>query len=102
MALLLLGTSLHRPRAWQNNCVGYRTLLVKPTEMKLTSKLSQVWPGFLGEFQMSLGEFMGLCLMNRVLCFLPILWLMNMKEYLADETTDILVHRTKLGCSEYL
>lgn len=45
---------------------------------------------------------MGLCLMNSVLCFLSVLWLMNMKEYLADEATDILVYRTKLGCSEYL
>lgn len=44
---------------------------------------------------------MGLCLMNNVLCFLSILWLMNMKEYLADEATDILVYRAKLGCSEY-
>lgn len=45
---------------------------------------------------------MGLCLMNSVFCFLSILWLMNMKEYLADEATDILVYGTKLGCSEYL
>lgn len=92
----------HRPRAWQSNCVGYRTLLVKPTEMRLTRKLSQVWRGFLGEFQMSLGGFMGLFLMNSVLCFLSILWLMNMKEYLADEGIDILVYEAKLGCSEYL
>lgn len=82
--------------------MGYRTLLVKPTEMKLTRKLSQVWPGFLGEFQISLEGFMGSCLMNSVLCFLSILWLMNMKEYLADEAIDILVYGAKLGCSEYL
>lgn len=79
----------HRPRVWQSNCVGYRTLLFKPMEMKSIRKLSQVWPGFQGEFQLLLERFIGLYLMNDVLCFLSILWLMNMKEYLAER---ILVH----------
>lgn len=69
--------------------MGHRTLLVKPTEIKLTRKPSQVWPGFLGEFQMSLERLIVLYLMNSVLCFLSILWLMNTKEYLVER---MLVH----------
>ncbi|PKU37827.1 hypothetical protein llap_11869 [Limosa lapponica baueri] len=34
------------PHAWQRNCVGYRTLLFKPMEMKPTRKLSQIRTGF--------------------------------------------------------